>query len=754
MPVGVVVNGRPLPEPALIVARGGQLYVRADDMRGWGMDLREPPAPLMLDDDAYIPLAAIKGLVASLDTDTGTLQLKAGAGVFPHLAIDTTRETTASVSRSQIVPAQFVDYDITYSRWNGVGRLSGFVDAGVSGGWGVLDSGTLVDTSGAGAVRLDTTYRRDFPERRLRLSIGDNVGDSTAWSRAVRYGGIYLGTDFSLEPQGVFFPLPVVSGSALEPSTIELLSDTARKSFQVQPGTFDVTMQPRLSGTGQVTMTVRDLAGNARQVTRSFYTSTELLRPGLSAFSLEAGFLRDNYGLASFDYGAPFAAFSLRRGISRTLTVEGRVEASSQTRMAGAGGTVVLGTLGQLSAAGAVSQGVAGTGALVRIQAQRITPLYALTFSYQQAGAAFRQVGDARHGSGATSELSASGSIDLGRIGSLNASYARLRQGMGTPLATSFDLASLSLSSTVRSAYLSLGLQYTAQRSYGAGGSGNGGQGRLGVFGSLTVTFGPRAHASLVTEDHRAAASYERGLPDTSGFGYRALAGTDHGSAWYEGSLALRSSAGDVRVDVIDRGGQAGQSGFQANARGALLRVGTTLLATPRIDYGFALVDVDAKDPVTVSVENRPVPRRASEGHDVIVTGLQPYAPNRVAVDPADMPIEASLPEAEQRVVTGWRQATRVTFGTSGTSGALLRLVDNDGQPLDAGETAEWTGGSGVVGMDGEVWIEDYRGAGRLIVTTPMGKCFATIPPLAPAQRLTPHGSVACTPVTQIVDAK
>lgn len=721
VPVGVILNGQVLAEPVLVMLAGGRVLVRRADIDGWGLDPQALPPG---EPDGYVSAASIRGLRARLDAEGATLVVEAEADLFPRTAIEPAHR---AVPVSPAVPAQFLDYDLTLGAWDGRARLSGLLDAGASGAWGSFGSTVLVDSAGGGLVRLDTAWRRDFPERRLRLVVGDAMGRGSPWSRPVHYGGVFLGTDFALDPQAVTFPLPVISGSALTPSTVELVSDASRRAMTVGPGPFDLALQPRLTGAGQVMMSVRDLAGQVRQVTRSFYASTGLLRPGLSEVAFEAGALRRGFGTRGFAYGPLFAALGLRHGVTGGLTLEGRIEASAATRMAGGGAALVIAPLGELSVAGAFSQGRAGEGALLRVQAQRITQHWSLTASCERADAGFRQVGEAsRRGpgeaEGGRSELAVAGSVTLGRFGSMNAGYALLRRGIGGD-ESRFAIASAGVSANVAHGFLSLGMQHVARRERAM----RGGR-ELGLFGALTLPFGGRGNASVTAEPGRFAAAWDKGLPDDAGIGWRALAGLDRGQARVEGAVSWRTGAGDLRVEAVRRGGRGG---VQANARGALLRVDGATLATPRIDAAFTLVEVASASPVTVMVENRPVVRKARTGRRVIVTGLQPYAPNHIAIDPGEMAIDAALDTGEQVVAPGWRQAARVSFGTAARTAARLRLLDAAGQPLPAGGKASWPGGEGIVGHGGEVWIEDYAPAGELRVEGPDLACTAIIPTLS-----------------------
>ena len=57
-------------------------------------------------------------------------------------------------------------------------------------------------------------------------------------------------------------------------------------------------------------------------ITQSYYASPRLLRAGLHDYSIEAGAVRENFGLAGNDYGRPLVVGTERYGFSDSLTGE------------------------------------------------------------------------------------------------------------------------------------------------------------------------------------------------------------------------------------------------------------------------------------------------------------------------------------------------------------------------------------------------------------------------------------------------
>lgn len=732
-PIGAVVNGSGLPEPGMLLVQDGQLFVRLNDLRQWGLtpQLKEPA--LTFEGEEFVRLQGLAGVTLALDAEGANVLITADGPALPHRVI-----ATPATARplSPIVPAQFLGYDLTLSSWQGQTRLTGLFDGGLSGKWGAFTTTALLTGQGSRLVRLDTALRRDFPERRLRLVIGDTVSQPAGWSAPVRFGGIQFGTDFALDPQAINFPLPTIGGSAAVPSTVELLSEAQHQSFNADPGSFDVTLQPRMTGAGQVTMTIRDAAGSVREVARSFYTSPDLLRPGRSAFVAEAGLLRRGYGFAGQHYGPFFAAAGLRQSLANWITGQARVETGGGTTVAGLGGSMVVGALAEISLSGAVSHDAGAWGGNFRVQARRITADYSLSAAYETADRDFRGVGQGSVQNGGRRELVVAGSANLGPIGDLSISHASLRQGIGTAEPRSFAISSLSISRSLAGGYLGAGLQrttYNGTRHDGPAWS---------WFATWSRQLGPRSTLSFSSEPGRLAAIYDQDAPDSGGLGGHMLVGKDDSRAWLEGNLAARTAAGDLDLKAARR---RGGEGVQLSARGSLIHIDGSLLAAPRLADAFALVKVESGNPVTVTLENRPQARRAGNGQRTILTGLQPYAPNRIGIDPADLLIEDAVTIEGQLVVPGWRQAAAVRFGGAGRHPALVHVVDSQGQPIPLGGLAEWTGGSGTIGYDGAVWIDDYQAGQRLTASYSGKRCQAHLPAVASPRQLVPV-ILSCTP--------
>ena len=159
-------------------------------------------------------------------------------------------------------------------------------------------------------------------------------------------------------------PLPSLKGEAALPSTVQLYVNGVLKTPSRATGPFTVPAVPVVTGAGQATMVVQDMLGRQQVISAPFYAASNLLKSGLDDYSFSIGELRDNYGLASNDYG-PFAASGLfRHGFSSDVTGELHGEVSRGLQDASLGGTYATPATGAVNLAMAGSHGNLGDGVL------------------------------------------------------------------------------------------------------------------------------------------------------------------------------------------------------------------------------------------------------------------------------------------------------------------------------------------------------------------------------------------------------
>jgi outer membrane usher protein len=143
-----------------------------------------------------------------------------------------------------------------------------------------------------------------------------------------------------------------------------------------------------------------------------------------------------------------------------------------------------------------------------------------------------------------------------------------------------------------------------------------------------------------------------------------------------------------------------------------------------RIDDAFAVVATGAPN-VPVTLENRVVGETDDSG-DLLITPLNAYQKNRVAIDPMRLPADSRIERVDDEVVPSDRAGVLVNFRVEAVAAASVLLHDADGKALPVGSTVALNGdasANALVGYDGAVYLEGVKPANTLDVETPSGTC-------------------------------
>src|SRR5690606_34795837 len=106
-----------------------------------------------------------------------------------------------------------------------------------------------------------------------------------------------------------------------------------------------------------------DVTGRQTQLNIPFYSASTMLEEGVADWSVEAGYIREDYGINSFSYASdPVVGATLRYGLAKALTVETHIESGKDVAAGGVGAIATLGGLGEVSMAYAASTGAGMLG--------------------------------------------------------------------------------------------------------------------------------------------------------------------------------------------------------------------------------------------------------------------------------------------------------------------------------------------------------------------------------------------------------
>lgn len=736
--VSVSLNGEHVSGGTLVLrSKDGALAFGLTDLRRWRVRVEEGWVETFAG-EPFVQTDRITGGSAIFDPEMLHVDFAIPAGQFEPMTIG--RRDTGDLAPSSNVGA-FVDYDFQALIADKLDdSLDGLIEIGGFAPFGTLSSSArLLDlaTDDREFIRLETTFSRDFPERRARLRIGDTLEPGGTLSPGYRFGGIQFRRDFSTDPSFVTFPQPGLGGLAEQDSVVDVfVNNVQRLSEQVPTGPFSIDNVPVITGAGEVQLRVTDLLGRERLITQSYYVSPRLLREGLDDYSVGAGVLRQDFGFDSGHYDNAFVAGTYRLGLTDALTGGATLELSESGQSIGGEATFLLGGAGLMSAAALLGHEEGeDPGLLGILEYEYRRGTWSVGARTQLAQASAFRLGDGPDFSPPRrrDQLSlTTGLGDFGRLGlffvnddgrdtvdtrSLAANYA-VPMGPGT-----FSVNALQ--SVEPASEFAITLNYTVL---------------LGPDRYVSSSVGHRRDGT------RARLQYAQG-PGGNELGTRFRAITEMGRDPFMADLELVHQApfGSAGIEAKHADDQ---NALRLNLAGSVAAVGGKVRASRRLGRAFALVQAPGFADLPVYLDNRPVGRTSSDG-SLLVPNLRPYSSNKLRIETSDLPLDAVVESREVEAVPFADSGIVVPFAIERRQRVTVRLLDRDGQPLPSGTRLRTSDGAvrARVGLDGLTYMEAVTNEPSLelegvIADQPV---FCRVPLTSPGLLLE-LGEVSCLP--------
>ena len=696
--------------------RDGQLWVSQVTLHQLGFAL-----PSGMSDP--LRLSSLPGSMVVYDANQQSVKIRVPLSML-RLSTTVLNAPAVSVQKPSASPGALLNYDLYGTQGeHGSNSLSAFTELRIFGPAGVFSTTSLSQATHADGtgwddktVRLDTAWSTSFPDSLMTLRIGDTLTAAQSWTRSTRIGGIQLGTNFALQPYLITAPLPAFLGSATLPSDVDLYVNGLRQySGKVPTGPFQLNSIPNISGAGNAQIVLTDALGRATTLNFSLYDTHQLLQQGLSQWSTELGYVRENYGLASFDYGHdPAASGNWRYGVSDHFTAELHGEATAGLTEAGAGGVWLLGD----------SSGIFSVSLAQSEHAGQSGSQYSLGYSWRNNRFNFsvdetRTRGDyldvaSLYGAPPPSvSTQAVVGYSTGHLGEFGVSYLDLRYPAQDPsrYATVYWFKSIGHAMSL-SLSANQNLDNASDRSLFAGFN-------IVLDDNTTVSTGIERDGSSTGLSLDASKS----APSQGGWGWRAdlRQGGDQNGGQGELDYLGRYGMVDAGVSSI-----ADQRYAYAGASGSLVLMGGDLFASRRIDDAFAVVSTDGIAGVPVKLENNSIGTTDSHGM-LLVEPLNSYQNNQVSIDPMQLPQDVRIDHVKAIATPTDRAGTLVKFGITPVQAGVLTLVDKTGKPLPLGSQVrvhgQVSGDPALVGFDGQAYLETLQKHTVLDVVTPDGSC-------------------------------
>jgi outer membrane usher protein len=734
--VDLHVNNQSMGEAFVVVDEAGNFYIDDAALSYWEI-ARPWPEPLIFQGGRYYGVNRFYGATIRFDPQKMELRLFMPAELMPTRRVSmASRDIEAAASDY----GMFMDYDLNWLRTGSSSTSSagGLFRPVFFGPFGNVTANLSYRSRSAPNDTnrfnvLELTYTRDDPERMRSLRVGDVVTRPGRLGRALRIGGVQIGTNFATQPMLITHPLPDFYGESAVPSALDIyVNGRLSRRQQVEPGSFVLEDVPVVNGLGQLQVVATDALGRTQVFTQDYYLSTDLLREGLSDYSVTVGALREDFGLQSFRYGDAVASATWRRGMQDNLTVEAHGEISDGIAMGATGMRYGIEAGGVFSSGLAVSSSDTGTGARWLLGFQRLaTPVH---FNVEVSGSTedFGMVGVEQ--SAARVQALASAGRNFYERGAVAVSVVHQSfydQASRTIWGLDYSTRVLDrVSVAANLSYLDsidndlrFGLRFFVHFGGNHSMSGNWSRGRQGSGGSLL---------------------FQRNMPMYSGYGYHVGVGEADGR-FVDAGVSAQNDYGTYTFDV--RRDELGGTFWQVGGRGSIATMGGMTRMSREITNAFAVVQVGNIEGVRVYSENVEVGRTNRNGQ-LLVPRLQPYVENQLSIEIDDLPLGAQIGATQRRTAPYSKSGVLVDFEVRVSTNALLRAVTPDGEPVPEGAiaTVRYSGNVVPVGMDGKLFLQGIDRSSEVAIRWNGTSCDLDLPYPGGEGVIARMGDVVCVP--------
>lgn len=680
----------------VVMLDGGDVLVPPADLAATGLhDLHGRTESVM--GRPHIRLSTVPPLRFAFDERALTLRITVPPELLPTSVVDM-RPTPPTDIVSSRSPSGFLNYSVMLSDFR---AASGFLEAGLSLDGALLSSTVAVSTVN-GVTRGVTSLVVDDRADLQRWTLGDSFVSSGELGAGLFVGGISVTKSFAIDPYFIYKPSLGYSGSASTPSTLEVYVDGALvRSQKLAPGLFRVENLPVATGSGNVRYLIRDAFGRQQVVNLPYVAAERQLAEGQSEYTYSLGAQRQNVGQASFDYKQPGFLGHHRVGVTNTVTLGGRLEASRELLSGGPSVSVLL-PFGQIGLSAAASACPGGPGLAGSASFGFMSPTFGVAAAVRAVSRHYATLSLGAADDRSLLDASATTSVAAGPRVTIAARYglliprdapAQFRLGASLSVEFSRELhLNIAASRSAGGAPFAAPVEASAVLAYSFGGG-----------------FTASAGGGITPAGPEASADFARPVPASNGAGFRVAATA--------GPMPRASAVGRYQSLFGHYGASVDldASGLHTSleASGALVAVaGAGVFVAPPIQNGFAVIRVPGVKGIRGYLDNRDVGATDADG-DLFVPNLVPYYGNRLRIADHDLPLDYSVDGGEILLSPPLRGGAVAVFSVKRTVFYRGRVVIKDGATEAAPSYGELTisiGGaaaSSPLGKEGEFELSD-----------------------------------------------
>jgi outer membrane usher protein len=628
----------------------GELYLRTEDLVALKIRFLQNTA-VLLNGEYYVPLNALPDISYNFNEKNLTVSIRGKTREFEKTDIEIypfeVRPQNIYYPHEQ---SAFLNYGLTYSHTDPFGfqsfSLSNKLGARTGNIFFISDSLYTKTESSEQFVRLSTSATYERRDDLQWFVLGDQFANSGDLGSSVNLGGIGFSKIYQLDPYFITEPLFNIKGTAQFPSEADIYMDGVLVSRRpIAPGQFELKNIYSFTGSHMVDVVLKDPFGNVQRIAFPLYMSSQLIREGLHEYSYNAGFLREQYGIKSNEYGEPVLSAFHRYGVTSALNIGARAEASDDISNAGVSTAFTLPYFGAFVLSGAGSsadhaKGVAGSfqhsyqiGSFnTNVQLREYSRNYATVAAHPSSPSMTRYASSVSAGF----QLYPIGSFSLGHLTNethegaltrvMSANYSR---GLTRTMSL---FATASATRTVDTTYgFFIGINFTPAKD---------------IRGA--------AQYSRTGDTNTETLQLQKDIPVGEGIGYRAsLSRSDRGASTsysFNPGFQYNAPYGIYTLDsaIQNSGGRTTET-YTASAAGALVYAGGFYGLSRPVNDSFSIVMVENLRDATVRNNGQEIGVTDFSGRMVIPSHAS-YGQNRISLDLKNLPLDYSISGVNQEI--------------------------------------------------------------------------------------------------------
>lgn len=548
----------------------------------------------------------------------------------------------------------------------------------------------------ANLIRLNTYWQKSNVEKMQTMLVGDTLSSSGLWGGSVAFLGFHLGSDFGVQPNFDKMPLLRGRGIANLPSTVDVyVNNNLVQQKKIDIGPFDIDSLPVTNGSGIVSIITTDIMGRQEIIDFPFYVSGSLLRPGLHEYSIDSGFVRNDYGIKSFSYGDFVTLLRDRKGVTDEFTREWRTELAIKQKNLGYSGSYLLNKAGIFDVSLVTSYANDyGFGWLAKAmwQSSGFDKIFNFGFNAQYTSYKMRYVGLDDNSLSPAFVGSIFTGLNLKKYGSLSLTYIQTknREKQQQKLLKANDF-----SNDVKMLNLNYSKNLNKDWRFNVGISTNFSENKSNVyFISLLYSASIKEDSSISflskfnNQDFQNTFGAYKSLPSSKGFGYNVQINRASNSNSYNFGLLTQNNVG--RYGFVVAQSEGGVRGYRLNATGSVVAMDKEVFFGRNTgENSFVIVKVPKYKNIGVYSGGRLIGKTNKNGK-ILISNIPSYSVNRISIDANDLPLNVKINEESKKVALYKNSGIVLEFPIKSSYGTLARLIQENGQAIPAGATVKF----------------------------------------------------------------